>query len=356
MKTVFKDKRIAGILTVLPENEALFVDEVGNYSFPEKQTLRLKKIMGYEKHRIAKPETASSDLALFGMEHLFATGRLKREEIGALIVVTLTPDHFLPHVSNILHGKCGLSREVVCMDILQGCCGFMLGLLQGFALLNYMPDKKVVLVNADVLSHKVSKRDRNSYPLIGDAATITILEAQKGAPDIYFNILTDGKGRDGLGIPAGGSRMPCSPETAVMKDDGEGNFRSLDNMYMDGAAVLQFVMGEVPPMIEDTLAFAGKTKEEIEYFLFHQPNRFMMRKLAEKLEIPYDKVPMNIVENYGNASGASIPMDITENFPERMCGERMSVCIGAFGAGWCWGAAVTELGNMDFCETVTSNC
>lgn len=356
MRTVFKDKRIAGILTVLPENEVFFEDEVGNYSFPEKQSLRLKKVMGYEKHRIAKPETASSDLALFGLQHLMEAGRIKKEDIGALLVVTLTPDHFLPHVSNILHGKCGLSRDTVCMDIMQGCCGFMLGLMQGFALLNYMPDKKVVLVNADVLSHKVSKRDRNSYPLIGDAATITILENQAGAPDIYFNILTDGTGRDALGIPAGGSRMPCTAETSVMKDDGEGNFRSLDNMYMDGTAVLQFVMNEVPPMIDDTLSFAQRSKEEIEYFLFHQPNRFMMRKLAEKLEIPYEKVPMNIVESYGNASGASIPMDITANFPQMMCNEKHLVCLGAFGAGWCWGAAVTELGNMDFCETVTSDC
>ncbi|MDO5111460.1 MAG: ketoacyl-ACP synthase III [Clostridia bacterium] len=356
MKTVFKNKRVAGILTVLPQNEALFEDEVGNYSFPEKQTLRLKKVMGYEKHRIAKPETASSDLALYGLSHLLEKGLLKKEEIGAVLVVTLTPDHFLPHVSNILHGKLGLSREVVCMDILQGCCGFMLGMMQGFTLLDYMPDKKVVLVNADVLSHKISKQDRNSYPLIGDAATVTILENQSGAPDMYFNLLTDGTGRDALGIPAGGSRMPCTPETAVIKDDGEGNFRSLDNMYMNGTEVLQFVLREVPLVIDETLAYAGVGKEKIEYFLFHQPNRFMMRKLAERAELPFEKLPMNIVEAYGNASGASIPMDITENFGARMCREKYLVCLSAFGAGWCWSAAVTELGNMDFCETVTSSC
>jgi len=354
MKTSFRGKRIAGILTVLPEKEVYFEEEVGNYTFPEKQTMRLKKIMGYEKHRISKPDTSTSDLCVFGLNSLLDRNLIRREEIGAVVAVTLTPDHFVPHVSNIVQGRCNLPHDVLCMDIMQGCSGFEIGLMQSFLLLEHM-DKKVVLMNADVLSHKVSIQDRNSYPLIGDAAAITVLENDSGAGDVFFNMYMDGSRGDALIMPAGGSRMPCSAKTAILNDDGEGNLRSLDNMCMNGSEVFQFVQTDVPPMIEETLAYAGLSKDQIDWYLFHQPNRFMLRKLAEKLGVPYEKMPMNIVENYGNASGATVPMVITHNLSAQMLKEKTSCCLSAFGSGLSWCAMTMELGEMDFCEMLVSS-
>lgn len=355
MKVTFHNKAVTGILTILPEQEIYFENEISNYAFPEKQTMRLKKVMGFKKHRIAKPETASSDMAVFGMNHLFQKGLLKKEEIGGLIVVTAIPDHFLPHVSNIVQGECGLSKETLCIDLPQGCCGFLLGLIQGFMMLDYMGDKKVVLLNSDVLSHKVSKKDRKSYPLIGDGATITILENKTGVHDISTILETDGTQRKIAWIPAGGSRIPSTSETARLCDDGEGNFRSLDNLRMDGNGVFLFVQTEMPPVIEEILSLTGWSKEEVDWFLCHQPNQFVLRKLAEKLGVPYEKVPMNVVENFGNASGASIPMAITLNLEEQMTQKLQKCCIVAFGTGMTWGAMTAELGNMDFCEMVVSN-
>lgn len=354
MKTVFHNKRIAGILTVLPEREILFDDEVNYYAFPEKQTMRLKKTMGFEKHRIAKPETASSDLAVFGVRHLLESGAVKREDIGAIVVVTVTPDHFIPHVSNIIQGECDFDTDVMCMDIAQGCCGYLLGLMQGFMLLDYLNGKKVLLVNTDVLSHKVSPRDRKSFPLIGDAATVTLLEQTTSGDDICANLYMDGKQRNIVLIPAGGSRMPCTPETAEMHDDGEGNWRAMDNLRMDGNAVFNFVQTDVPPAVEETLNMAGWSKDSVEWFLCHQPNKFVLRKFAERLGIPYEKVPMNIVENYGNASGATIPMAITHNLSAELMASGKRCCLVAFGSGMAYGAITMELGHLDFCDTVVS--
>lgn len=356
MKTVFHDKKISGILLVLPEQEILFEDEVNNYSFPLAQTMRLKKVMGYSKHRIAKPTTSTSDLCVYGLKHLLDTGRIAVDEIGAVIVLTITPDHFVPHVSNIIQGECGLQHDVLCMDISQGCCGFLLGLIQSFMLLEHLNNKKVVLFNADVLSHKVSKRDRNSYPIVGDAATVTIVENAKSARDIFVSIDTDGTKRDVLKIDAGGSRLPCSPETAEMKDDGEGNYRCLDNLRMDGSQVFSFVQTAVPPLIHETLDYAGLTVDDIDWYIFHQPNKFMLQKLADRIGIPRDKVFMNIVENYGNPSGASIPMAITHNLANEMIDRRFLCCLSAFGGGLSWGAMTIELGEMDFCEMLVSDC
>lgn len=356
MKTIFYGKKISGILTVLPETESMFEDEIGNYSFPEKQTLRLKKIMGYEKHRIAKPETSSSDLCLYGMRYLLEKHLIKEDEVGAIICVTLTPDHFVPHNSNIIHGNFNFSQDVVCMDILQGCCGFLMGVMQAFTLLEKMPEKKVLLFNADVISHKVSKSDRNSYPLVGDAATITVLENDPSAADMHFVLRTDSGRRDIVKIPAGGSRMPCSAETAESHDDGEGNIRSLDNLCMNGSEVFRFVQEDVPPLIEEALEDIRWEKEDVDLFFFHQPNQFMLRKLAEKLGVPYEKVPMDIVKNYGNTSGATVPMTITHSMGQKMCQGHHKVCMSAFGSGMTWGVLSGELAEMDFCEMIISDC
>ncbi len=355
MQMEFTGKKISGLLGILPEREVFFDDEVGNYSFPEKQTLRLKRVMGYEKHRISKETSSAADFATYGLDYILKENWISKEEIGALVVVSLCPDHFVPHISNIVQGRLGLGQDTLCVDMPQGCCGFLLGLTESFMLLEHMTGKKVVLINVDILSHKVSKRDRNDYPLIGDAATITIIENDTAEDKIYFEMHMDGSQGDVLKIPAGAFRMPSTPETAVMNDVGDGNYRSLDNMYMDGSAVFNFVQTEVPPLIEHVLKTTGNTIDDMDYFLFHQPNKFMLQKLAEKLGVPFGKLPMNLVENYGNPSGASIPLVTIHNLKEEMKTQSFRCCLSAFGSGLAWGAMIMQLGNLDYCDMIVSD-
>lgn len=357
MKTVFHGKKIAGVLTVLPQNEVFFDDEIENYTFPKQQTLRLKKAMGYNKHRLSKEGTTPSDLALYGMRYLFDNDILSKDDIGAIVVVSITPDYFVPQISHIIHGNLELSKDVICLDISQACCGFVYGMMEAFLLLDHFDENKnVVVVNADVLSHKVSKKDRNSFPLIGDAATITVVENSRFNNEIPFLLKADGSRREALIIPAGGLRLPSNEETAKLLDDGTGNWRSLNDICMDGTEIFEFAMREVPPMIEDITNYAKVRKDEIDYFIFHQPNKFMLQKIADMLEVDREKVFMNIVANYGNTSGASIPMDITHNMREDNTQNVKRKClIAAFGAGLNWGALIMDLGNMNFCDTIISD-
>ena len=117
-------------------------------------------------------------------------------------------------------------------------------------------------------------------------------------------------------IPAGGMRMPSTAATAAMEDVGDHNLRAKDHLRMDGSAVFNFVQTEVPPMIDDLLAAAGMPMDAVDWFLFHQPNRFMLQKLAEKMRVSPAKMPSNIVERFGNSSGVTIPMAIVDE-PER---------------------------------------
>lgn len=352
MITRFHGKRITSMLGILPETISFFDDEVNNYSFPPKQTMRLKKIMGYNQHRLAKTESTVSDFAVFGLNYMFENDWIRKEDIGAVITVTLCPDYFVPHISNIVHDKCNLDSDIICFDIAQGCCGFLVGLMQAFMLLEHL-QKKIILINGDVLSHKVSQRDRNDFPLIGDAVTLTVIE-NGGDDNIYYEMHTDGKRGKALIIPAGGFRMPSNSQTCIMNEQEDGNFRSLDNIAMDGSEVFNFVQLEVPPMLKASFERENVSANEFDWFFFHQPNRFMLQKLAEKANLPQEKMPMNLVENFGNSSGASIPLTAIFNCRKELMSKDNRCCLSAFGSGLAWGVMFLNIGNLNNCELIES--
>jgi 3-oxoacyl-[acyl-carrier-protein] synthase-3 len=258
----------------------------------------------------------------------------------------------MPPTSNVIQGALGLKSDMICMDINQGCAGYIVGLMQGFMLLDQPEIKKVVLMNADVLSPKVSKRDRNSNPLIGDAASITILERSNRANSISCTLKMNGQGAFALQIPAGGAKLPNSPETAEMIEDANGNFRSKDHLVMKGDEVFNFVQTEVPPLIDEVFKLANITKEEVDYFMFHQPNRFMLQKLADKIGVSRDKMPSNIVENFGNSSGVTIPLAITFNIGNEIENKLYKLCLSGFGVGLTWAAMVIDIGPLEFCKQI----
>jgi 3-oxoacyl-[acyl-carrier-protein] synthase-3 len=352
MNFTFHRKRVSGLLALVPANERSFLDEMRNFNFPESRSIKLKEVMGYDKHRIVEPGVCVSDLAVFGLEHLFRNGLLQRDEIDALILITQSPDYFMPATSNVIQGRLGLKHDVFCLDISQGCAGFVIGLIQAFLLLEQESVRKVLLINADVLSRKTSNRDRNSYPLVGDAASITVVERDPEDSVIYANLKMDGSRNDALIIPAGGFRIPSTPQTAVLEDVGDNNLRAKDHLKMDGSAVFNFVQVDVPPLIENLLARAGVAMDSVDYFLFHQPNRFMLQKLADKMKVPYAKMPSNIVEHFGNSSGVTIPLAIAFNLAGHLQRESYHVCLAGFGVGLTWSSMLMRLGKLNFCELI----
>ena len=350
MNLNFQGKRITGLLTVVPKHERSFIEDMKEFSFPESRSRKLMQVMGYDKHRLVCPGVCVSDLAVFGLEHLFSQNLLRRGEIDALVVVTQTPDYLMPATSNVIQGRLGLKQDMLCLDINQGCAGFVVGLIQAFLMLEQHSIRKVVLINADVMSRKTSSKDRNSYPLIGDAASFAVVERDEKSGQIHANIKMDGSRREALIIPAGGLRLPSSPETALLEDAGDNNLRAKDHLRMEGSEVFNFVQTEVPLMINDLMQQAGISTQDVAWYLFHQPNRFMLEKLADKIGIPHSKVPMNIVEKYGNSSGVTIPMAIVENLGYVIRAESFLVCLAGFGVGLTWGSMLLQLGRLKFCE------
>ncbi|MCJ1805906.1 3-oxoacyl-ACP synthase III family protein [Flavobacterium covae] len=353
MEISFKNKKITGILSILPSNVVKFEDEMCNYSFSEAKSLKLKQAMGFNTKRVVVDESITSyDLVIHGLKYLFENELLTKSEIGAIIFVSQSPDYIMPPTSNLIHGHFELGEDIFCIDINQGCAGFILGLQQAFNLLENGVEGKVLLCNADVLSPKVSKYDRNSNPLIGDAAAITIIENKISDFDIIGEIKMDGTGAMALNIPAGGARMPVSAETSELYTDTFGNQRSKNHLVMRGDDVFNFVQTQVPPQIQSLLDKVNLEADDVDYYLFHQPNRFMLQKLADKIGVSRGKLPSNVVENYGNSSGVTIPVVTTHNLSTRLENEELIVCFSGFGVGLTWGSIVMKLGNLDFCKQI----
>jgi 3-oxoacyl-[acyl-carrier-protein] synthase-3 len=352
MKFSFKNKKITGILSVLPSKEIRFEEEIENYNFSEKQSLKLAKIMGYGTRRVADHATSVSDLCLFGMNYLIKEKLLDKNSIDVLILVTQTPDYFLPPTSNVIGGELDLGENVLCLDINQGCAGYEVGLLQAYMFLDQPNINKVVLLNADVLSKKVSNKDRNSRPLVGDGATITILENDTSASDTNLYIKMDGRGAKSLQIPAGGFKTPSSSETAILKKDKAGNERALDHLVMKGDDVFNFVQTKVPEMVNEVYTDLNISDSEVDFYLFHQPNKFMLEKLADKMNVDRNKMPNNVVSKYGNGSGITVPLNICENISSKLEESNLKVILGGFGVGLTWSMVVCELKKMRFCEII----
>jgi 3-oxoacyl-[acyl-carrier-protein] synthase-3 len=352
MKCIFKNKKISAVISVVPKEELCFDDEYPAYQLAEEKAKKFKKMMGLDKHRIAPPEVCSSDLCQYGLQRLLDEDVLKKEEIGALLFVSQTPDYYLPPTSNVLQGKLGLSHDVICLDINQGCAGFLVGLMQAFMLLEIISLPKVVLLNGDTCSKQLDRRNRVSYPLEGDAGSVTIIERCEAANPIYMNMKMDGSRHQALMIPGGAYRMPSSPETLKLHEVQEGLVRSLEHIHMDGPAIFNFTMEDVPPQIEEILAFSGDTRDSIAWFLLHQPNQFILKQMADKMKIPHAKLPNNIVGLYGNASSVSIPLVMAHNCGELLQRETSRVCLSGFGVGLTWSSMVMDLGPLAVCKVV----
>lgn len=347
----YKNKQITGILSVVPQNEVFFDDEIANYSFSAAQCAQLKKVMGYNKHRLCKTSACISDLICFGFRYLFDNGLLHKDDIDALVLLTNSPDYPVPPTSNVIQGMLGLKQDMVCLDINQGCAGYMVGLMQAFMLLEQPEIRKVAVVTSDIESRTHSYKDRSSYPLMGDAATISIVENRPSA-DIHQFMKMDGSGALSICMPAGGMKEPANEDSIRMVDDGSGNIMSRHHIRMQGDEIFNFVMTQVPPMFVETFAQYGMSFDDVEYFMLHQPNKFILNRLAKKIGIDKEKMPANVVETLGNSASSTIPNVITLNLKNRPESETIPLCLAAFGEGLIWSAIILNLGPLDFCRII----
>jgi 3-oxoacyl-[acyl-carrier-protein] synthase-3 len=305
------------------------------------EALKFVQMTGVEEKRHLDSGVLVSDLCYQAAELLIKKLDWNKDEIGVLIMVTQTPDYLLPNTSIILQDRLGFSKNTACFDIPLGCSGFVYGASVISSMLASESFKKGILLVGDSSSLLAHKDDKSSAPLFGDAGCATAFEFKKGK-NITFKLWTDGSGFKAIIIPDGGYRNRFSETSLDIIEDENGNKTTNMNPKMNGIDVFSFGITQVPREVKSFLKQIEKEASDIDYFLFHQANKFMLEMIRKKIKLKSSQVPYSIIK-YGNTSSASIPLTLSL-IGDDVRNKKIAMC--GFGVGLSIGCGYFEIGDV----------
>ena len=294
---------------------------------------------GVRARRICSTDHTALDMAEKATQILLNRNSGFSGKIDYLIYCTQSPDHFLPSGACILQSRLNLSINTAAFDFNLGCSGYIYGLALSKSLIVSEMAKNILLVTGDVYSRYIHPADRTNRVLFGDAASATLVVSEKNGGKGLGNFLlrTDGKGAKNLIVPAGALRLPSSIETAVETTDSVGCVRSQDNLFMDGTEIFTFAMLRVPQILKELLAVSKLDIDDVNWFVYHQANKFMLDKLMTRSRIPEKKMVRNY-ELIGNSVSTSIPLALQEYIERDYIKKGHRLILVGFGVGYSWGA------------------
>ena len=332
------------VVRTLEDDAALFADA------PE-QLDRIRRFVGIHSRHIAPAGVTTLDMAEAAARRVLdSAGILPETGVDAIVFVTQTPDHPQPSNANLLHGRLGLGKHAAAFDINQGCSGWVYGVYVASCMIESGGCNTVLLLTGDTVTQTIHPKDRAVVPLFGDACAATLLSRSAEAKPWWFDLHSDGTGHDAIKIPAGAHRMPRSEATSQEMADGEGNVRSLDNLSMNGLEVFNFTLREEPLAVKSLMEYANAKNEDVDAFVFHQANHFILSNLAKRLKVPMDKVPAQTLANFGNQSSASIPATLCHDLATKLKETRLALMCSGFGVGLSWASCLISAGPVACCE------
>ena len=336
--------RFAGMATCVPRRVVDNILDVPSQMRSERE--RLVRNIGIQTRRMCPEWQCFSDLAFDAAEKLLSELQWERDEVDALIVVTQSPDYLIPATAIILQDRLKLSHATIAFDVNLGCSGYPFGLhILGSMIASKAIRKGLVLVGDKAATLK--------DPLFSDAGTATALEFDPGAPPMHFDLNSDGSGYKAIMLPVGGHREPFELSHAIARKDENGFWRDGLDLILDGPAVLSFSTQRVPPAVERLLEYARTPKDAVDYYVFHQANRMINETIRKKLGLPVEKVPSTLAD-FGNTSGASLPVTMTARLHETLSGGKHRLLLGGFGIGLSWGSALVDLRDACFPALIES--
>ena len=333
----FHNAAIKGIVTVVGDKKVDFMSSYEEFGLSESQAIRLAKVMGLSSRYVVSGPETTSDLCYEAAKKVLAGTNTAAEELGGVIFVSQSPDFTSPATAISLQHRLGLSNASVCFDIRLGCSGFVYGLATAYGFIEAGLDN-ILLCVGDVASKLVDPTDHVVAPIMGDAGSAILI--QRSASYSLFNLYSDGSGYDSLIIPNSGLKKESrfSDKAPVIT--------------MDGAAVFNFTLKQVPPMIDAIMNESGLENNDIDYFVLHQPNKYMLQNIKKKMNIDGNKIPDATQSVYGNQNSASIPGTINGFLGESYATNKLTSLVAGFGIGLSWGAAIITTDNIYAPKTV----
>lgn len=317
----------------LPER-ILTNDQIAQ-KFPEWSAEKVASKVGItERHLSGENETAA-DMAYQAAEKLFSANDGFRGQVDFLLLCSQSVDYKLPSSSCILQHRLGLKRACGAFDFNLGCSGYEYGLAVAKGLIVSGIAKNVLLLTAETYTKYIHPEDKGNMTIFGDAATATIISTDGFAEIGEFVLGTDGSGAENLIVRTKGARNPNV--TGKVSEDANGTPQWDDNLYMNGGAIFDFTSDAVPAMTEQLLKKENLCQDDIDLWVFHQANKYMINYLRKLMSIDKDKFYV-YMDKVGNTVSSTIPIALTEAKREgRLKGK---VLLAGFGVGLSWGGTV----------------
>lgn len=338
--------RLVGLSCAVPRK--VVASSIAYERFPREDVDRILKNIGVLQHREAAPGTTSADLALAAAEALIEKLGWKRESIDGLVFITQTPDYYLPGTSHRLQAELKLGNDCLCLDVNLGCSGYTHGLIVLYGLMAAGLVKRALLLCGEVTTGTIRPGvadakehfELGNALLFGDAGSATALESD-GEEQYRGGVYgADGSGMSLISVPGGGFKEFITPACFERQPDENGHLRRAIDLRINGAAIFNFTIRRLPPLIDATLRKAQWQREEVDTWIFHQANKFILDFLLKRVKIPAEKAPLSI-EEFGNTSSASIPLTMLTRMGERLQKRTRSVLLG-FGSGLSWSGVALE--------------
>ena len=327
---------IKGISYYLPTKE--FTNEDLVAEFPEWTVEKVASKVGISRRHIAGPDETAADMAVKAAKALFQKYEIDRADVDFILLCTQSPDYVLPTTACLLQERLKLAISCGALDFNLGCSGHVYGLSLAKGLVLSGTSKNVLLITSETYTKYIHPKDKGSRTIFGDAATATLISSEGFAVIGKFCLGTDGSGAENLIIKTGGSLHP----DRLPEIEGEGDALVYPNhLYMNGAEVFNFTMAAVPPLVDGVLQKNLLKKDQVDLFVFHQANKFMLNTLRKLCAIDPARF-YYCLEDVGNTVSSTIPIALKRAQEESAIKQGARVLIAGFGVGYSWGGCVLE--------------
>ena len=325
---------INGISYYTPEKN--LTNEDLSKDFPEWEADKISKKTGIKNRHIAAENEFASDMAIKAANKLFNAYNIDKKSIDFLIYCTQSPDYFLPSTSCIIQDKLGLNTSIGAFDFNLGCSGYVYGLSMAKAMIGSGMVNNILFLTSNTYSKYIHPKDKSNRTIFGDAATASLISNIKGIWSIEnFEWGTNGKGAENLIVKNGGIRNKENHGSDIY--DENNLFIKNDNyLYMNGGEIFNFTSEAVPILIDSLLKKNNLTANDIDAFVLHQANKYMLEYIRRKMKIEPDKF-IYYLEDVGNTVSNTIPITLKEKCEKSVY---KKLVLAGFGVGYSWGGCI----------------
>ena len=308
--------------------------------FPEWDVEKVYAKVGVRQRHLASQTQTAGDLAEAAARKLFAEYGISPDTIDFILLCTQSPDYRLPSTACLLQNRLGIPTSAGALDYDLGCSGCIYGLALAKGLVIAGLARNVLLLTAETYTKYLHPDDKSNRTIFGDGAAACLVSAEKGLAEIGdFVFGTDGSGAGDLMVKTGGARFPEASGQSTVDDDGHVNRE--DFLYMNGSAIFNFTLDRVPALMEQLLQKAGLGKDDIDYYVFHQANKFMLSTLRKVCGIPKDRFHIDL-ERTGNTVSPTVFIALKDCLDNGTLRPGMKVMACGFGVGLSYGGTILQ--------------